>query len=138
MVHRFRIPGAAGQEKIKCPHCGKVAREGHTRDLKGYLKMGFYPDGTLGELFLTMDRAGSQLRGFTDGLMFALSVGLQYGIPLKQYVEHFRNTKFPPHGFVASEDAQLQGFASSILDYVAKYLAARFPVGQRQSEGDSA
>ena len=129
LVHRFTIPAGASRPEIRCPHCGEVARKGIVKDLKGYLKMGFYPDGTLGELFLTMDRAGSQLRGFTDGLMFSLSVGLQHGIPLRRYIDHFRNTQFPPHGFIASADEDLQGFASSILDYVAKYLNSRFPAG---------
>jgi len=133
LVHRFRIPGAINEPEILCPHCGKVAKEKHVRDLKGYLKMGFYPDGTLGELFLTMDRIGSQLRGFTDGLMFAMSVGLQHGIPLAAYLHHFRNSQFPPQGFIASDDEDLRGFASSVLDYVAKFCHARFPHGKRKA-----
>ncbi len=89
-------------------------------DSEGFLTAGSYPDDGLGEIFLKVSKQGSTLSGIMDAFSIALSVGLQYGVPLEDYVSKFVNMKFEPSGLTNDDDIR---FASSIVDYVFRRLA---------------
>jgi ribonucleoside-diphosphate reductase alpha chain len=89
-------------------------------DAEGYITAGSYPDDGLGEIFLKASKQGSTLSGIMDAFSIAVSVGLQYGVPLEDYASKFINMKFEPSGL--TDDADIR-FASSIVDYVFRRLA---------------
>ena len=89
-------------------------------DSEGYVTAGLYPDGGLGEIFLKASKQGSTLSGIMDAFSIAISVGLQYGVPLEDYASKFINMKFEPSGMTNDPDIR---FASSIVDYVFRRLA---------------
>src|SRR6266849_2743003 len=70
---------------------------------KGYITVGMYEDGRPGEVFIKMSKEGSTLSGFMDGLALSLSIGLQYGVPLKAMVDKLTNTRFEPSGGLHAE-----------------------------------
>ena len=89
-------------------------------DAEGYITAGSYPDDGLGEIFLKTSKQGSTLSGVMDAFSIAISIGLQYGVPLETYVAKFVNLKFEPSGMTNDPDIR---FASSLLDYVFRRLA---------------
>jgi ribonucleoside-diphosphate reductase alpha chain len=89
-------------------------------DAEGYITAGSYPDDGLGEMFLKVSKQGSTLSGIMDAFSIAVSVGLQYGVPLEDYASKFINMKFEPSGMTNDPDIR---FASSIVDYVFRRLA---------------
>jgi ribonucleoside-diphosphate reductase alpha chain len=89
-------------------------------DAEGYVTAGSYPDDGLGEIFLKASKQGSTLSGIMDAFSIAVSVGLQYGVPLEDYASKFINMKFEPSGMTNDPDIR---FASSIVDYVFRRLA---------------
>lgn len=94
------------------------------RGFKGFLTMGMYPDdGMLGEIFLNFAKQGSTLQGMAMAWAIAISMGLQRGVPLEDYVRMFAHMSFEPAGF--TDNPQIP-FASSIPDYVVRYLASRY------------
>lgn len=90
---------------------------------KGYLIVGMYKDGRPGEVFIRMAKEGSTLSGVMDGLAMSLSIGLQYGVPLKVLVDKLINTRFEPSGITDNPNIR---FATSVLDYVGRWLGGRF------------
>jgi ribonucleoside-diphosphate reductase alpha chain len=98
----------------------KAAVGGH----RVWVRTGEYPDGTLGELHVSLPREGAALRGMMDSMMTAVSLGLQHGVPLADYVAAFTLTRFGPAGRVEG-DADV-GHATSILDYVFRNLAINY------------
>ncbi len=104
-------------------------RKGYTQKAKIggntiFLRTGEYDDGRLGEIFLDMNKEGSALRAFINNFAISVSLGLQYGVPLEEYVEAFIFTKFEPAGMVQGNDAIKN--ATSILDYVFRELAVSY------------
>ncbi|HEY8789404.1 MAG TPA: vitamin B12-dependent ribonucleotide reductase [Actinopolymorphaceae bacterium] len=87
---------------------------------EGYLTAGSYPDDGLGELFLKFGKQGSTLAGVMDAFSIAVSIGLQYGVPLETFVEKFTNLRFEPAGLTDDPDVRM---AQSIMDYVFRRLA---------------
>lgn len=87
---------------------------------EGYLTAGTYEDGSLGEIFLKFGKQGSTLAGVMDAFSIAVSVGLQYGVPLETYVEKFSNLRFEPAGMTDDQDVRM---AQSLMDYVFRRLA---------------
>ncbi len=87
---------------------------------EGYMIANSYPDDGLGELFLKMSKQGSTLAGMMDAFSIAISVGLQYGVPLETYVSKFTNMRFEPAGLTDDPDVRM---AQSILDYIFRRLA---------------
>src|SRR5699024_410109 len=87
---------------------------------EGYLTAGSYDDGRLGEIFLRFGKQGSTLGGVMDAFSIAVSIGLQYGVPLATFVEKFTNMRFEPAGL--TDDADLR-MSTSIMDYVFRRLA---------------
>ncbi len=90
---------------------------------EGYLTVGMYEDGTPGEIFIKMAKEGSTLSGFMDGFALSVSIGLQYGVPLKALVDKLINTRFEPSGYTGNPEIR---FASSVLDYIARWLGGKF------------
>ncbi|MBL8121738.1 vitamin B12-dependent ribonucleotide reductase [Candidatus Saccharibacteria bacterium] len=89
-------------------------------DLEGFFTVGEYPDGTPGELFISVSRQGSTLAGLMDSFAISVSHGLQYGVPLKSYVKTLRGTSFAPFGITDDPDIRT---ASSVTDYLVRRLA---------------
>jgi len=87
---------------------------------EGYLTAGSYPDDGLGELFLKFGKQGSTLAGVMDAFSIAVSIGLQYGVPLETFVDKFTNLRFEPAGLTDDPDVRM---AQSIMDYVFRRLA---------------
>jgi ribonucleoside-diphosphate reductase alpha chain len=87
---------------------------------KGYMTASSYPDDGLGEVFLKLGKQGSTLAGVMDAFSMAISVGLQYGIPLDSYVAKFTNMRFEPAGLTDDPDIRI---ASSVMDYIFRRLA---------------
>jgi len=104
-------------------------RKGYTQKAvvgghKVYLRTGEYDDGRLGEIFIDMHKEGAALRSFINNFAIAVSLGLQYGVPLEEYVDAFTFTRFEPSGPVQGNDSIK--FATSILDYVFRELAVSY------------
>ncbi|WP_430783813.1 vitamin B12-dependent ribonucleotide reductase [Actinoplanes sp. G11-F43] len=90
---------------------------------KGYLTASSYPDDGLGEVFLKMSKQGSTLAGVMDAFSVAISIGLQYGVPLETYIGKFTNMRFEPAGMTDDPDVRM---ASSVMDYIFRRLALDF------------
>jgi len=90
---------------------------------EGYLTVGMYDDGTPGEIFIKMSKEGSTLSGFMDGFAMAVSIGLQYGVPLKTLVDKFIYTRFEPSGWTPNPEIR---YAKSVLDYIGRWLGGKF------------
>ncbi len=93
-------------------------------DHKVYLHTGEYDDGKIGEIFIDTNKEGELVKAMMNNFAIAISLGLQYGVPLEEYVDAFLDTKFEPSGNVAGNDRILS--ASSILDYVFRELAISY------------
>lgn len=87
--------------------------------VRGYLTAGEYPDGKLGEIFIRVSKQGSFLGGMVESFALACSVGLQYGVPLQDYVDKFKDARFEPSGFTGDPDIAI---AKSIVDYIFRWL----------------
>ena len=96
---------------------------------EGYITVGLYPDGEPGELFITMAKEGSTVSGLMDSFALTTSIALQHGVPLKLLCEKFAHTRFEPQGWTSNPDI---GYAKSIMDYIFRWLHARFLTGQQQ------
>ena len=90
---------------------------------EGYITVGMYESGEPGEIFIKMAKEGSTLSGFMDGFALSVSIGLQYGVPLKALVDKFINTRFEPAGYTGHPAIP---YAKSVLDYIARWLGGRF------------
>ncbi|NDC48047.1 MAG: vitamin B12-dependent ribonucleotide reductase [Micrococcales bacterium] len=102
---------------------------------EGYMTAGTYPDGVLGEVFLKLGKQGSTLAGVMDAFSIAVSIGLQYGVPLETYVQKFTNVSFEPAGLTDDQDIRM---AKSLMDYIFRRLAIDYlPVETRQALGIS-
>jgi len=92
-------------------------------NIDGYLTVGMYDDGNPGEIFITMAKIGTFAAGIIDCFATTVSIGLQYGVPLTHFIEKFKGTKFEPSGITQNEEIR---FASSVADYVGKWLENKF------------
>jgi len=104
-------------------------RKGYTQKAivgghKVYLRTGEYDDGTLGEVFLDMHKEGAAFRSLMNNFAIAVSIGLQYGVPLEEFVEAFTFTRFEPQGIVAGNDSIKM--ATSVLDYIFREVAISY------------
>jgi ribonucleoside-diphosphate reductase alpha chain len=114
-----------GREREKMPY----RRKGYTQKAivgghKVYLRTGEYEDGRLGEIFIDMYKEGAAFRAMLNNFAIAISLGLQYGVPLDEYVEAFTFTRFEPAGMVIGNDRIKN--ATSILDYIFRELAISY------------
>ncbi|MEZ5774237.1 MAG: vitamin B12-dependent ribonucleotide reductase [Hyphomicrobiaceae bacterium] len=118
-----RVRDVAEREKLPTRRKGytqKAMVGGH----KVYLRTGEYDDGRLGEIFIDMHKEGAAFRSLMNNFAIAISLGLQYGVPLEEYVEAFTFTRFEPAGLVQGNEAIKN--ATSILDYVFRELAVSY------------
>ncbi|MEX1093698.1 MAG: LAGLIDADG family homing endonuclease, partial [Acidimicrobiia bacterium] len=111
--YRRRLP----DERASITHKFNVG--GH----EGYLTIGLYPDGTPGEIFLRMAKEGSTISGLMDSFATAVSLALQYGVPLRDLVNKFSHLRFEPAGFTTNRDIPM---AKSLVDYIFRYMATKF------------
>jgi ribonucleoside-diphosphate reductase alpha chain len=112
-------------ERDKLPH----RRKGYTQKAtvgghKVYLRTGEYESGKLGEIFVDMHKEGAAFRSLMNNFAIAVSIGLQYGVPLEEYVEAFTFTRFEPQGMVTGNDTIKM--STSILDYIFRELAISY------------
>jgi ribonucleoside-diphosphate reductase alpha chain len=91
--------------------------------LDGYLTVGMYEDGTPGEIFIRTQKQGSTMQGVLDAFATAVSMGLQYGVPIETMIEKFVGSKFEPAGFTPNEEIR---YASSPMDYMFKWISLNF------------
>jgi ribonucleoside-diphosphate reductase alpha chain len=99
-------------------------QEAHVGGHKVFLRTGEYEDGSLGEIFIDMHKEGAAFRSLMNCFAMAVSVGLQYGVPLSTYVEQFTFTRFEPHG-VVSGHANIK-FSTSIVDYIFRVIGVEY------------
>ncbi len=118
------------EKVIKVPTREKLPRRRTSRtfdfrvaDCKGFVTVGEFDDGRPGEIFLRISKQGSTLAGIMDAFAISVSYGLQYGVPLRVYVETLTNTRFEPAGMTDDPDLRI---ASSILDYIFRRLAVDY------------
>jgi ribonucleoside-diphosphate reductase alpha chain len=98
---------------------------------EGYLTSGSYPDDGLGELFLKLGKQNSTLSGVMDAFSIAVSIGLQYGVPLKTFLQKFTNLKFEPAGL--TDDSAIR-MAQSIMDCIFRRLALDYLSFEERAE----
>jgi ribonucleoside-diphosphate reductase alpha chain len=122
---RRRLP----DERQSITHKFSVA--GHD----GYLTVGMYDDGTPGEIFVRMAKQGSVVSGLMDTVATAISVALQYGVPLKVLVDKFSHSRFEPSGFTNNPKIPI---AKSIVDYIFRWLGLKFLANEEQPESEVA
>ena len=98
---------------------------------EGYITAGMYEDGQPGEIFITMSKEGSTISGLMDSFATAISMAMQYGVPLRVLVDKFSHMRFEPSGFTRNPDIPM---AKSIMDYIFRWLATKFLDGKAQTE----
>ena len=113
MIERKRLP----DERVALTHKFNIA--GH----EGYITVGLFEDGTPGEVFCTMSKEGSTISGLMDAFATAVSLALQYGVPLDVLVNKFSHTRFEPSGFTGNQNIPI---AKSVTDYIFRWLGFKF------------
>ncbi|HLM29790.1 MAG TPA: vitamin B12-dependent ribonucleotide reductase [Acidimicrobiales bacterium] len=126
------------EKVIKVPVREKLPRnrtsktfEFRVADCKGFVTVGEYADGRPGEMFLKVSKQGSTLAGIMDAFSISVSYGLQYGVPLRHFIEAFTNTRFEPAGITDDPDLRI---ATSILDYIFRRLAVDYLSQEERAE----
>jgi ribonucleoside-diphosphate reductase alpha chain len=97
---------------------------------EGYVTVGLYPNGQVGEIFIKMAKEGSTVSGLMDAFATSVSIALQHGVPLKVLCEKFAHTRFEPSGWTGNEQI---GYAKSLMDYIFRWLNLRFLSGTQLS-----
>jgi ribonucleoside-diphosphate reductase alpha chain len=114
MANRYKLP----DERASFTH--KFSIGGH----EGYITVGMYDDQSPGEIFVRMAKEGSVIAGLMDSFATAISLALQHGVPLHVLIDKFKGTRFEPAGFTGNQEIPI---ATSIMDYLFRWLAIRFP-----------
>jgi ribonucleoside-diphosphate reductase alpha chain len=112
-ARRRRLP----RDRVSATH--KFSISGY----EGYVTIGQYEDGTPGEMFIRMAKAGSVISGLMDGFALSISMALQYGVPLEVLCEKYTHTRFEPSGFTTNPEIPM---TTSILDYIFRWIASRY------------
>jgi len=141
MIKKENIQILRANERAKLPQTRKSVT--HKFDIgghEGYITVGLYDNGKPGELFITMHKEGSTIRGLMDAWATSVSFNLQYGIPVDFLFNKFRHQKFEPSGFARNENSGMLDekmikirTASSIVDYVAQFMLSNF--GSQSGDG---
>ncbi len=100
-------------------------------DCKGFVTVGEYEDGRPGEIFITVSKQGSTLAGIMDAFAISISHGLQYGVPLRSFVDTFTGMRFEPAGMTDDEDIR---FATSLMDFLFRKLAILYLSPEERAE----
>ncbi|HET9627397.1 MAG TPA: vitamin B12-dependent ribonucleotide reductase, partial [Kofleriaceae bacterium] len=114
IANRYKLP----DERASFTH--KFSIGGH----EGYITVGMYEDQSPGEIFVRMAKEGSVIAGLMDSFATAISLALQHGVPLHILIDKFKGTRFEPSGFTGNQEIPI---ATSIMDYLFRWLAIRFP-----------
>ncbi len=114
MANRYKLP----DERAAFTHKFSIGVH------KGYITVGMYEDQSPGEIFVRMAKEGSVVAGLMDSFATAISLALQHGVPLHVLIEKFKGTRFEPSGFTGNQEIPI---ATSIMDYLFRWLAIRFP-----------
>src|SRR5229473_499341 len=101
---------------------------------EGYVTVGLYEDGLPGELFIRMAKEGSTVSGLMDSFATAVSLALQYGVPLKVLCDKFSHTRFEPSGWTNNPDIR---YAKSVMDYIFRWMALKFLPKDAQPREDA-
>ncbi len=109
--------------------CRSVRHKFEVAGQKGYIHTGFYDDGKVGEIFISMAKEGSTISGLMDTIATLTSIALQYGVPLEALVSKFSHVRFEPAGFTSNPEIPI---AKSLTDYIFRYLGTRFLNRQQQ------
>jgi ribonucleoside-diphosphate reductase alpha chain len=124
------VPVAAGAPASAAPRRRKLPDERRAITHKfsvagheGYVTVGLYEDGTPGEIFLTMAKEGSTISGLMDAFATAISLTLQYGVPIEALVEKFSHMRFEPAGYTKNPEIPI---AKSLVDYIFRWMASKF------------
>jgi ribonucleoside-diphosphate reductase alpha chain len=130
---RADVPAMIGRpERKRLPRSRpSITTKFEVGDAEGYITASSYPDDGIGEIFLKTSKQGSTLAGVMDAFSIAISIGLQYGVPLEAYVAKFINMKFEPSGMTNDPDIR---FASSLVDYVFRRLALDYLPKEKREE----
>ncbi len=127
-----KIPAAKPLRRYLPSERPAIHHKFHIAGHEGYMNIGLYPDDyKVGETFINMAKEGSTISGLMDTIAILTSISLQYGIPLKVLVKKFKDTRFEPMGMTTNKDIP---FASSIIDYVFKYLGNKFMTDEEKVE----
>jgi ribonucleoside-diphosphate reductase alpha chain len=118
--HRKRLPDT----RQSLTH--KFSISGH----EGYITVGLFEDGRPGELFITMAKEGSTIGGLMDAFGTSVSMSLQYGVPLEDYVRKFSHMRFEPQGYTKNPDIRI---AKSVIDYIFRWLGITFLPGYKEA-----
>ncbi len=109
----------------------EVGRKFRVGEYEGYIHVGLYEDGTPGDIFVDIAKEGTTLGGLMNSFMIAVSLGLQYGVPLEVYVSKFAHMRFEPSGQTNDPDIRI---AKSIVDYVFRWMGKRFLTAEQHEE----
>jgi ribonucleoside-diphosphate reductase alpha chain len=123
-VYRHKLP----DERSAITHKFAVGQH------EGYLTVGLYEDGQPGEIFITMAKEGSTVSGLMDSFATAVSLALQYGVPLKVLCDKFSHTRFEPSGWTPNPEIR---YAKSVMDYIFRWLALKFLPRDAQPREDA-
>jgi ribonucleoside-diphosphate reductase alpha chain len=125
-------PPAPKEERRRLPDDRtEIGRKFKVGDYEGYIHVGLYDDGTPGDIFVDIAKEGTTLAGLMNSFMIAVSLGLQYGVPLEVYVSKFAHMRFEPSGITNDADIRV---AKSIVDYVFRWMGKRFLDTDKQAE----
>jgi ribonucleoside-diphosphate reductase alpha chain len=111
--------------------CGSIRHKFEIAGHEGYIHVGFYPDGTPGEIFIKMAKEGSTISGLMDTIATLTSMALQYGVPLEVLVNKFGHVRFEPSGFTKNPEIPM---AKSLTDYIFRFLGSRFLSADQRRE----
>jgi ribonucleoside-diphosphate reductase alpha chain len=109
----------------------EVGRKFKVGDYEGYIHVGLFEDGTPGDVFVDIAKEGTALAGLMNSFMIAVSIGLQYGVPLEVWVSKFSHMRFEPSGLTNDPDIRV---AKSIVDYVFRWMGKKFLSAEQQEE----
>jgi ribonucleoside-diphosphate reductase alpha chain len=109
----------------------EVGRKFRVGEYEGYIHVGLFEDGTPGDIFVDIAKEGTTLAGLMNSFMIAVSLGLQYGVPLEVYVSKFAHMRFEPSGVTNDPDIRT---AKSIVDYVFRWMGKKFLSVDHQEE----
>jgi ribonucleoside-diphosphate reductase alpha chain len=125
------VKGAAAPRRERLPDTRRsVTHKFNVGGHEGYITVGLYDDGRPGELFITMAKEGSTIGGLMDAFGTAVSMSLQYGVPLEVYVRKFSHTRFEPWGYTKNPDIPV---AKSLVDYLFRWMGTQFIPGYREA-----
>ncbi|HEY5478016.1 MAG TPA: hypothetical protein VIJ84_00210, partial [Gaiellaceae bacterium] len=126
------VPMLAAPRRHRLPdERTEIGRKFRVGDYEGYIHVGVYDDGTAGDVFVDIAKEGTTLAGLMNAFMIAISLGLQYGVPLEVFVSKYAHMRFHPAGDTNDADIRI---AKSLPDYIFRWLGKRFLTVDQQEE----